>query len=150
MFTGQSNQSTAGAVAPPTNNHCEMKTMYKHVVNKLSPHWEILCDYLEYGVAKKKEFKCEGDSKSCLVAVLEDWISTDNGKRPKTWSTFVEVLHEINQLTTNTGDLELSKVTNEVINSLTVSRVPTGKSLLSVCVCSCYDVLCISSFSHAY
>ena len=83
-----------------------MKTMYKYVVNKLAPHWTTVGDYLEYSVHERNGFKGADDKKS-LIALLENWISTDSGMKPKTWSTFIGVLMELYQ------DLSIS-VCNEI------------------------------------
>ena len=32
------------------------------------------------------------------TALLEDWVSTDNGVKPKTWKKLIEVLNEIEEL----------------------------------------------------
>ena len=53
-------------------------------------------DYLEYSVAEMNSFKGANNDKS-LAALLENWISTDNGRKPKTWSTFFKVLNELDQ-----------------------------------------------------
>ena len=74
----------------------DMKTMYKCVVSKLSPYWKTVGDYLEYSVVERNNFRSANDNKS-LTALLENWISTDNGRMPKTWSTFIEVLKELDE-----------------------------------------------------
>ena len=73
-----------------------MKTMYKCGVRKLAPYWVTVADFLDYGVAERNSFR-RGDNKDSLVAVLENWITTDNGREPKTWSTFAKVLTEVDE-----------------------------------------------------
>ena len=73
-----------------------MKTMYKHVVSRLSPYWITVGDYLEYTVVERNSFRAANNNKS-LTALLENWIITDNGRKPKTWSTFIEVLEVLDQ-----------------------------------------------------
>ena len=94
--------------------------MYKHVVSKLSPYWTTVGDYLEYSVVERNSFRAANNNKS-LIALLEDWISTDNGRKPKTWSTFIVVLEELDQ------DLSIS-VGREIRTSLDAEMFsPSGK-----------------------
>ena len=119
---GDPNQSAAKITAPPTEGKCDMKTMYKCVVSKLTPYWTTVGDYLEYSVRERNNFK-GADNKRSLVAVLENWIGTNNGRQPKTWSTFTTVLMELDQ------DLGIS-VGSEICASLGVFT--SGKLLIIV------------------
>ena len=47
-----------------------------------------------------------GDPKQCCTALIEDWISSNNGVKPKTWDKLIEVLSEINELTSATRDIK--------------------------------------------
>ena len=89
---------TSSGRSPPSSSEAQldMKTMYRHVVSKLSPYWTTVSDYLEYSVVERNSFRA-ANSKKSLTALLENWISTDNGRKPKTWSTFIEVLEELDQ-----------------------------------------------------
>ena len=73
-----------------------MKIMYRCVVSKLSPYWTSVGDYLEYSVAERNSFKGASNNKS-LAALLENWITTSNGRKPKTWSTFFKALNELDE-----------------------------------------------------
>ena len=135
MFTGPNkpspghsmNQSPSGLTTPPTGKKCDMKIMYKHVVNKLSPHWKSVGDYLEYSVVERNGFR-RGDDKKSLVALLENWIDTDNGREPKTWLTFIKVLGELDQ------DLDIS-VGSEIRTNLEKEIMsPSGKLFVLLCV----------------
>ena len=53
-------------------------------------------DYLEYSVAERNSFKGASNNKS-LAALLENWITTSNGRKPKTWSTFFKALNELDE-----------------------------------------------------
>ena len=33
--------------------------------------------------------------RQCCTALLEDWVTTDNGVKPKTWKKLIEVLSEV-------------------------------------------------------
>ena len=36
--------------------------------------------------------------RECCRALLEDWVTTDNGVKPKTWRNLIEVLSEMEEL----------------------------------------------------
>ena len=108
-------------VATPTSDQCNMTLMHKCVVDKLSAHWEMVCDYMEYSVSERNRFRC-GDDKSSLSAVLDDWIGREG--ETKTWSMFVDVLNEID---------ELSALTDEICSDLKSEGVVITSKLLLLC-----------------
>ena len=129
IFTGITKNGHSTKNGKPSNprtptEKCDMKTMYKCVVKKLAPHWTTVGDYLEYSVRERNAFKGPDDKKS-LIAVLENWIGTDNGRQPKTWSTFTRVLMELDQ------DLSIT-VGSEIHASLEKEGVLTSSKLLIV------------------
>ena len=96
-----------------------MKVMYRCVVNKLSPYWTSVGDYLEYSVAERNSFKGANNNKS-LAALLENWISTTNGREPKTWLTFFKVLSELDQdLSISVGSVICTSIQTELSGSST-------------------------------
>ena len=128
VFTAP-NKPSAGQSppAPSGERQLDMKTMYKYVVSKLSPYWTTVGDYLEYSVVERNSFRGANNKKS-LATLLENWISTDNGRKPKTWSTFIRVLEELDQ------DLSIS-VGNQICASLE-SEVFSPSGTLSCVVAS--------------
>ena len=77
-----------------------MKWVHKIVIPNISFCWKTVADFLEYTIAKKKEIdeRQRGDPTKCCVELLEDWLSTDNGVKPKTWSKLLSLLKEIRDL----------------------------------------------------
>ena len=77
-----------------------MKWMHKIIIPNVSHCWETVADFLEYPIPKKKEIieRQRGDPTKCCVELLEDWLSTDNGVKPKTWSKLLSLLKEIREL----------------------------------------------------
>ena len=73
-----------------------MKLIHKYIVSNLSEHWGALSDFLEYPTAVKKTFS-RPNPRDSMKLLLEDWISTDNGRKPKTWEVFIEVLNELGE-----------------------------------------------------
>ena len=109
LFTGQ-----PGVTAIPT---CNMRVMRKHVVNKLSPYWSVVCKQLGYPTEGLGQ-----DNKKNLIAVLEAWINdAEKEGRPKTWPMFIEALSSIS---------ELSAVTSEICNDLKREGIHLSESNL--------------------
>ena len=112
---GGTNQSAVGMTATPTNSQCSIKIMRRCVVDKLAPYWIMVCHHLGYSDA---EFRQDSPKRS-LIAVLEHWITTGVKEgRPRTWSMFIEVLSDAN---------ELSAVTSVIYSELNKAGVCTGE-----------------------
>ena len=77
-----------------------MKWFHKIVIPLVSYCWKTVADFLEYPIQKKKEIeeRQRGDPTKCCAELFEDWLCTDNGVNPKTWSQLLEVLKEIREL----------------------------------------------------
>ena len=74
--------------------------MEKHVIPRISADWDTVAAYLEYTIPVKNTIKKanRGQPRKCCTALLEDWITTDNGVKPKTWEKLIEVLSVISSL----------------------------------------------------
>ena len=72
----------------------DMKLLYKLVIPKISAYWDVVLANLEYDLAFKQELdrKYRGNPRECCTALLEDWISSDRGISPKTFTKLLEVL----------------------------------------------------------
>ena len=87
--------------ATPIDDKCNMKIMRKHVVNRLSPHWTVVCQHLGYSTTGLLQ-----GNKNYLIAVLEDWINSGEKEgKPRTWSLLIGVLSNISELSTLTSDI---------------------------------------------
>ena len=97
--------------------------MHKHVVPRISADWETVAAYLEYSIAAKNLIKKanRGLPKECCTELLEDWITSDNGVKPKTWEKFIKVLSEISSL---------AMVTRQIKQCLCQEGVLGGKSFM--------------------
>ena len=122
VFTGPNKPTTAQST-PPTKKPLNMQMMYKHVVSKLSPYWTSVGDYLEYSVAERNSFRGANNNKS-LAALLENWISTSNGREPKTWSTFFKVLNELDEdLSMSVGRVICASIQAELASPSTPGKL---------------------------
>ena len=63
--------------------------------------------YLGYEVEYKQLIKerCHHDPERCCLDLLEDWLSSNRGVSPKSWSRLIETLKEIKSLTAATENI---------------------------------------------
>ena len=88
-----------------------MGDINKIVVPKIQAEWEDVAYALRYKIPTVKAIKAKynDDPKKCCKELLTDWLSTDNGVGPKTWSTLLDKLKEVE---------DLAAVTNEVMDEV--------------------------------
>ena len=81
-----------------------MRLLHEIVVPRIAADWSIVADYLEYEVEYKRIIKerSHNDPERCCVELLEDWLSSDRGVSPKSWSRLIEALKGIKSLTATT------------------------------------------------
>jgi len=77
-----------------------MKDLHKTVFPKIAAEWRKVADFLDYDIPTIKLFAetGKGDPMKCCTVVFSDWLTTDNGLTPKTWSTLIATVKEIDQL----------------------------------------------------
>ena len=82
--------------------------MLKHVIPRISAEWDTVAAFLDYSTAMKNTIDKanRGLPRECCTELLENWITTDNGVKPKTWEKFVEVLSKISQLAMVTKEIK--------------------------------------------
>lgn len=78
-----------------------MRLLHEIVVPRIVADWSKVADYLEYELEYKLLIKerCCGDPERCCVELLEDWLSSDRGVSPKSWSRLIKALKGIRSLT---------------------------------------------------
>ena len=81
-----------------------MRLLHEIVIPRIAPKWNVVADYLDYEVEYKQVIKerCQHDPERCCVELLEDWLSSDRGVSPKSWSKLIEALRAIRSLTAAT------------------------------------------------
>ena len=94
-----------------------MRLLHKIVVPRIAADWSIVADYLEYEVDYKRLIreKCRDNPERCCVELLEDWLTSNRGVSPKTWSKLIEVLREIKSLKATTEKIVENLATAGVI-----------------------------------
>ena len=96
-----------------------MRLLHEIVVPRIAAKWDVVAINLEYEVEYKQliKEKCFHDPEKCCIELLEDWLSSDRGVTPKSWSKLIEVLGEIKYLKGTTekivGDLAEAGVVME-------------------------------------
>ena len=100
-----------------------MRLLHEIVVPRIAAKWGVVADYLGYEVEYKQliEKKCNHDPESCCVKLLEDWLSSNRGVTPKSWSKLIEVLGEIKSL---------KAATEKIVKDLTKVGVVMESSIL--------------------
>ncbi|XP_065900732.1 uncharacterized protein [Dysidea avara] len=81
-----------------------MRLLHEVVIPRIAADWSLVADYLEYEVEDKKLIreKCHHNPLKCCVELLEDWLTSEKGVSPKSWSKFIKVLRQIKTLTSTT------------------------------------------------
>ena len=85
-----------------------MKRLHQLVIPNVAAEWKTVADYLDFTLPLIKiiEEQCRNDPVKCCTELFRQWLSSDYGVRPKTWSTLIETLKEITQLSTITKEIE--------------------------------------------
>ena len=115
-----------------------MKLLHKLVIPKISAHWEIILAYLQYDISFKQELdkKHSRDPRSCCTNLLEDWVSSDRGIGPRTYTTLLEVLYSIP---------EVADFAQDIKNGLLANGVTIGMYLLHSFV---IDIIYIYTYTY--
>ena len=99
-----------------------MANINKIVVPRIQADWEDVAWALCYEIATVKTIKakCNDNPIKCCKELFIDWLSTDHGIGPKTWSTLIEKLKEIEELAVATNDItnELQKLAYSYSSSI--------------------------------
>ena len=112
-----------------------MRLLYKIVIPKISAHWDVVLANLEYDLAFKQELdrKYRGNPRECCTALLEDWISSNRGISPKTFTKLLEVLCTIN---------DIAPFMRDIVDSLKREGIAIGKNTNNV-IASMVIIMCL-------
>ena len=69
-----------------------MKNLHQLVVLNVATEWKTIADYLEFKLPMINiiEEKCRYDPVKCYTKLFMQWLSSDYGIGPKTWSTLIK------------------------------------------------------------
>ena len=81
-----------------------MKLLHKIVIPRIAASWETVADYLEYEPEYKQLIRKNKNNnpQECCVELLEDWLRSDRGVFPKSWTVLINTLKDIKDLTAST------------------------------------------------
>ena len=85
-----------------------MKHLHQLVIPNVAAQWKMVADYLEFKlpIIKVIEEQCRNDPVKCCTELFRQWLSTDYGVGPRTWSKLIKTLKEIKQLSMVTKEIE--------------------------------------------
>ena len=77
-----------------------MKVLHKVVIPRIAARWSMVADYLEYELEFKEviNLHCHCDPLHCCRYLLQDWLVSNRGVSPKSWSTLIGTLRQIESL----------------------------------------------------
>ena len=91
-----------------------MFDLSKVVIPKIMEEWEYVAEAFRYDLDTIEAIKDRGggDAKKCCREFFKDWLKTDHGNRvgPKLWSTLLDVLNEVDEITAEITEDITSKV----------------------------------------
>ena len=126
---------------PTVDDHpiTDMRLLYKIVIPKISAHWDVVLANLEYDLAFKQELdrRYRGNPRECCTALLEDWISSNRGISPKTFTKLLEVLCTIN---------DIAPFMRDIIDGLKKERIAIGndsKNVIASMVITMYLIVVV-------
>ena len=78
------------------------------VIPQVKAEWEDIAYALDYEISEVQGIlaKHNSDPKRCCRELFIDWLSTDHGVGPKTWSTLLEKLKKVGDLAATTDEIE--------------------------------------------
>ena len=84
-----------------------MWELIKIVIPNVKAKWEYVAYSMEYNIATVMEIKKDcRDDKECCETLFEDWLSTDHGAAPKTWSTLLQRIKDVDSLAAAVDDIK--------------------------------------------
>ena len=77
-----------------------MGDLNKIIVPRILASWDDVAYALRYEVHTVNSLREKGHNpKKCCQKLFEDWLTTSNGASPKTYSTLLSKLREVEELT---------------------------------------------------
>ena len=96
-----------------------MKLLHSIVIPKISSEWKTVADFLELDLSLIKiiQERCDNDPTACCGEMLREWLMSDSGLQPKTWSTLIKTLKMIKKL---------ASVAKEIDQNLKSMKLPVS------------------------
>ena len=92
----------------------EMHDMMRFVIPEVASEWEDVAYALHYKISTVQSIESNHgkDVRKCCRELFKDWLTTNNGAKPKTWRTLLDALRLIKNLTSVTREItdELAQI----------------------------------------
>ena len=89
------------------------------MIPEVFQEWLTVAYTLDYDISTIRAIQCRhnGNAKQCCEELFKDWLSTNNGSKPKIWQTLLHKLEEIEELCPVTRDIreKLIQMDSQVI-----------------------------------
>ena len=73
----------------------------------MKAEWVDLAYSMDYDIVTVKAIKRNcNDLEECCKKLFEDWLSTDHGAAPKTWSTLLQKIKDVDSLAAAVDDIK--------------------------------------------
>jgi len=84
-----------------------MKHLNSLVIPKVAAQWRVVADYLDYHPSMIQVIDQRWrDPIQCCQDLFRDWLGTNHGVGPKTWTTLLSTFRQIKQLIAVTEGIE--------------------------------------------
>ena len=113
-----------------------MRPLLRFVIPRIAFMWRTVAYFLDYEINTIELIveKCRGDPEKCCEELFRNWLSTNNGVKPKTWTTLMTRIREIGQLGMAISEIErdLSNFFNQPLDNFCRSTHESNDSLANI------------------
>ncbi|XP_065903549.1 uncharacterized protein [Dysidea avara] len=90
----------------------KMENLVFVMVPKIKEHWEDVAHILQFKFTDVEAIKAQHneDPRKCCWQLFQDWLWTDKGVHPKTWSTLLDKLEQVEELKAVMDEIKLFAV----------------------------------------
>ena len=107
-----------GSIANRVHYHIvevKMFELTEIVIPKIKAEWERLAFCMRYTPQEVKGFRKDSqDSAECCRNLLDNWISTDHGPKPKTYKTLLKSIKKIKSLAAASKTVEIELIEGKI------------------------------------
>jgi len=108
----------------------KMKLLHKIVIPKISSEWKKVADFLEieFSIIDIIQENFNGEPSSCCEEILREWLRSDHGVQPKTWSTLITSIKEIKHLAAASEEIKKELTSKSPLITLSTLVLPVHRN----------------------